>query len=93
MIGPGITSLDFSVFKNNHIRKISENFNVQFRVEMFNIINHANFFPPATATDGNTDIFDPTGASLSPLVGGNAGVLLRTTVPERQIQFAIKLIF
>jgi Carboxypeptidase regulatory-like domain/TonB-dependent Receptor Plug Domain/TonB dependent receptor len=93
MIGPGITSLDFSVFKNNHIKRISENFNVQFRVEMFNIINHANFFPPATATDGNTDIFDPTGASLSPLVGGNAGVLLRTTVPERQIQFAIKLIF
>jgi carboxypeptidase family protein/TonB-dependent receptor-like protein len=98
MIGPGVTSLDFSVFKNNHIRKISENFNVQFRVEMFNIINHANFFPPATATDGNTDIFDPTGASLSPLPppfgnNGNAGVLLRTTVPERQIQFAIKIIF
>jgi hypothetical protein len=93
MIGPGITSLDFSVFKNNHIKRISENFNVQFRVEMFNILNHANFAPPETATDVNTDIFDPTGASLSPLLGGNAGVLLRTTVPERQIQFAIKIIF
>jgi len=95
MIGPGITSLDFSVFKNNHIKRISENFNVQFRVEMFNILNHANFAPPETATDVNTDIFDPTGASLSPLLGngGNAGVLLRTTIPERQIQFAIKIIF
>jgi hypothetical protein len=94
-IGPGITNLDFSVFKNNHIRKISENFNVQFRVEMFNILNHANFSPPETAADGNTDIFDATGASLSPLLGngGTAGVLVRTTIPERQIQFAIKLIF
>jgi hypothetical protein len=87
MIGPGITSLDFSVFKNNHIRRISESFNVQFRVEMFNIINHPNFAPPGPG-DGNTDIF---GADGSP--NGIAGALVRTTVPERQIQFAIKFIF
>jgi carboxypeptidase family protein/TonB-dependent receptor-like protein len=95
LIGPGITNLDFSVFKNNHIKRISENFNVQFRVEMFNILNHANFAPPETATDLNTDIFDGTGTSLNPLLGngGNAGVLVRTTIPERQIQFAIKFIF
>ncbi|MFI5057455.1 MAG: TonB-dependent receptor domain-containing protein [Candidatus Acidiferrales bacterium] len=94
LIGPGITNLDFSVFKNNHIKKISENFNVQFRLEMFNILNHANFAPPGPG-DANTDIFDATGASLAPTVvqGGTAGVLLRTTIPERQIQFAIKLIF
>ena len=94
MIGPGITSLDFSVFKNNRIRKISENFNVQFRVEMFNILNHPNFAPPGPG-DGNTDIFDATGASLAPTVvqGGTAGALIRTTVPERQIQFAIKFLF
>jgi hypothetical protein len=94
-IGPGITNLDFSVFKNNHIRRISENFNVQFRVEVFNILNHANFSPPETATDGNTDIFDLTGASLAPTLvpNGTAGVLVRTTIPERQIQFALKFIF
>src|ERR1700722_8131350 len=40
LIGPGIASLDFSVFKNIPIKKISEAFNLQFRVEMFNIINH-----------------------------------------------------
>jgi hypothetical protein len=94
LIGPGITNLDFSVFKNNHIKRISENFNVQFRVEMFNILNHANFAPPGPG-DVNTDLFDATGATLAPTVvqGGTAGVLLRTTIPERQIQFAIKLIF
>jgi hypothetical protein len=95
LIGPGITGLDFSVFKNNHIKRISENFNVQFRLEMFNILNHANFAPPGPG-DGNTDIFDATGSSLAPSPtnpGGTAGVLLRTTIPERQIQFALKIIF
>jgi outer membrane receptor protein involved in Fe transport len=94
MIGPGITGLDFSVFKNNHIQRISENFNIQFRVEIFNILNHPNFAPPGPG-DGNTDIFDATGATLAPnlVKGGTAGALLRTTVPERQVQFAIKFIF
>jgi hypothetical protein len=92
LIGPGITNLDFSVFKNNRIKRISENFNVQFRLEMFNIMNHPNFAPPGPG-DGNTDIFDATGASLAPSNGGTAGTLLRTTIPERQIQFAIKIVF
>jgi hypothetical protein len=95
LVGPGVTSLDFSIFKNNHIRRISENFNVQFRLEMFNILNHPNFAPPGPG-DGNTDIFDGTATSLAPSPtnpGGTAGALVRTTVPERQIQFAIKIIF
>jgi hypothetical protein len=87
MIGPGLTELDFSVFKNNHIRKISESFNVQFRAEIFNILNHANFAPPSVG-DGNTDIFDGTG-SPNPI----AGALVRTTTTSREIQFAIKFIF
>lgn len=91
LIGPGITNLDFSVFKNNRIKRISETFNVQFRVEMFNILNHANFAPPGPG-DGNTDLFDGTGASLGG-AGGTAGALQRTTIPERQIQFAIKIVF
>jgi hypothetical protein len=87
LTGPGITNLDFSVFKNNHVRRISESFNVQFRMEIFNILNHANFAPPQVG-DGNTDIFDGTG-SPNPI----AGALVRTTIPERQIQFALKFIF
>jgi hypothetical protein len=75
------------VFKNNRITRISEDFNVQFRVEMFNIMNHPNFAPPGPG-DGNTDIFDPTGSP-----NGLAGQLVRTTIPERQIQFAIKISF
>jgi hypothetical protein len=86
LTGPGTTEVDFSVFKNNYIRKISENFNVQFRAEMFNVFNHANFAPPVTPD--NTDIFDATGAPT-----GVAGVLTRTSTTAREIQFAIKVIF
>jgi len=86
LIGPGLASVDFSVFKNNYIRRISENFNVQFRAEMFNVLNHTNFAPPVTPD--NTDIFDPTGAPT-----GVAGMLSRTTTTAREIQFAIKVIW
>jgi len=86
LIGPGLTELDFSVFKNNYIRRISERFNVQFRAEIFNILNHANFAPPVTPD--NSDIFDGTGAPT-----GVAGLLSRTTTTAREIQFAVKIIF
>ncbi len=86
LIGPGITELDFSVFKNNYIKRISERFNIQFRAEIFNILNHANFAPPVTPD--NSDIFDGTGAPT-----GVAGLLSRTTTTAREIQFAVKVIF
>jgi hypothetical protein len=84
LIGPGLTNLDFSIFKNNRVRRISENFNVQFRAEFFNVLNHANFSVPVTPD--NTDIFDSTGAPT-----GIAGQLTSTTTTAREIQFAIKL--
>ena len=89
LTGPGVVDMDFSVFKNNPIRRISETFNIQFRAEMFNILNHPNFAPPGPG-DGNTDLFSGVGNSLA---GSTAGALIKTTVPERQIQFALKVIF
>jgi hypothetical protein len=87
LTGPGLSNLDFSIFKNNYIRKVSENFNVQFRAEFFNILNHANFAVPVTPD--NTDIFDSTGAP-----NGAAGLLTTTGGnTAREIQFALKLIW
>lgn len=84
LIGPGIMNLDFSVFKNNYVTRISETFNVQFRAEVFNILNHANFAVPITPD--NTDIFDASGAPT-----GVAGLLTSTTTTSRQIQFGLKI--
>jgi hypothetical protein len=72
--------------KNNYIKRIPENFNVQFRAELFNILNHANFAVPLSPD--NTDIFDSTGAPT-----GVAGRLTSTTTTAREIQFALKLIW
>ncbi|MBI2686203.1 MAG: hypothetical protein HYX27_07795 [Acidobacteria bacterium] len=43
MIGPGSYNLDSSVFK---IIPIHETIKLQFRAEMFNTLNHANFSNP-----------------------------------------------
>jgi hypothetical protein len=85
IIGPGLSKLDFSVFKNNHIRRISENFNAQFRAEIFNIFNRANFGSP---TD-NLAAFDQNGVPQTTTVG----LLDSTQTTSRQIQFALKLIW
>jgi hypothetical protein len=84
--GPGIANLDFSLFKNNPIRRISETFSVQFRAEIFNILNRANFALPKEPD--HTDIFDEVG-------GANpaAGKITATTTSSRQIQFAIKVVW
>jgi hypothetical protein len=86
LTGPGTSNLDFSAFKNNHLKRISENFNVQFRVEVFNILNRANFAVPLSPD--NTDIFDASGAPT-----GVAGLLTSTTTKAREIQFALKLLW
>jgi len=72
------------VFKNNYIKKISESFNIQFRAEFFNIINHANFETPA----GNTTLFSATGAPIS-----GAGALTSLSTTAREIQFGLKAIW
>jgi hypothetical protein len=83
LYGPGLATVDFSVFKNFRVAKISEAFNVQFRAEFFNILNHTNFQAPNFLTDGNNNSVDQL----------NAGILGSTTTTARQIQFGLKLIW
>jgi hypothetical protein len=83
LTGPGLSELDFSIFKNNPIKRISENFNVQFRAELFNVLNRPNFLPPTNPD--NTDIFNSAGAPT-----GVAGLLTGTSTTAREIQFALK---
>jgi len=85
IVGPGLLNLDFSVFKNNYIRRISESFNAQFRMEIFNILNRANFQAPGLTND---NILTPTGT-----VDSSAGLLTATTTTAREIQFALKLMW
>ena len=84
LTGPGLSNLDFSLFKNNRVPRISETFNAQFRVEIFNVLNRANFEPPTN----NLKLFDGKGARVA-----SAGLLDSTATTAREIQFALKLMW
>lgn len=77
--GPGLENFDASLFKNWPLWR--EQTSLQFRVEAFNVLNHANFQEP------KTKIFDGSGN----LVPVSAQIPSPTATPERQIQFALKL--
>jgi len=76
LIGPGLATWDFSVLKDTRIR---ERLNLQFRAEIFNLLNRANFNLP------NAVVFTPSGISPT------AGVISSTSTTSRQIQFSLKL--
>jgi len=78
LIGPGLATWDFSVMKNTSIH---ERLNLQFRAEIFNLLNRANFNTP------NLIVFTPTGVS------GTAGAVTSTSTTSRQVQFGLKLIW
>ena len=78
VIGPTFNNTDFSISKNT---RLGDNFRLQFRAEIFDLFNHANFGQPGnivgTPAFGRiTNTRFPTGETGS----------------SRQIQFAVKLI-
>ncbi len=79
--GPGLVDFDFSAVKET---KVFERFTVQFRAEIFNLFNRANFNPPLA----NNQIFDQGGVA-----NPAAGVLDSTSTSSREVQFALKFIF
>ena len=79
--GPGIGTLDVSLFKMIHLPGELDQFDIQFRAELFNALNHPNFALPS-----NTDVFDAAGAAT-----GSAGLLTATSTSARQIQFGLKI--
>ncbi len=84
LIGPGLITLNSSVFKNNFIPSISRTFNVQFRAEFFNVLNRSNFSAPLTSRD----VFDSSGTPIT-----SAGVISSTDTAARQVQFAVRVVW
>ena len=77
-----------SLFKNTHVPSISDEFNIQFRAEFFNILNHVNYLSPGFLNTGGQDnsIYDFDGSAL-PVA------LNQTAVPPREIQLGVKVNF
>jgi hypothetical protein len=77
VISPGLANVDLSIFKNTDI----ESSRLQFRVEIFNLFDRANFATPDMTVFINEQP-NPT-----------AGRITRTRTPARQIQLGLRLIF
>lgn len=78
LTGPPLTEFDMSLFKTT---AITEAVKAQFRVECFNILNHANFGMPVVSTYSSGQV-SPT-----------AGVISYTTTSQRELQFGLKLLW
>ena len=84
--GPGLGTWDFSVMKDMHIL---ERMNLQFRAEIFNLLNRANFNTPNLVTAVLLPTPNATVGVLSPA----AGAVTSTSTYSRQVQFGLKLLW
>jgi Carboxypeptidase regulatory-like domain len=78
LTGPGVATWDLSFLKNTPIH---ERLALQFRAELFNVLNRANFNTP------NAIVFTPAGVSPT------AGVITSTSTTSRQVQFGVKVLW
>lgn len=90
--GPGFAQVDFSVGK---LTKLSEKMSLNLRMDVFNLLNKANFADPSGGLlQGDTNSITPTaffGQSIS-TVGNQLGGLLGAGGP-RQIQLSARFSF
>ena len=90
--GPGLVDVDTSFFKKF---QISERWTLQFRAELFNILNQANFAYPNSIVFGANGC--TTGANRftcsTNSISSSAGAITSTATTSRQVQFALKLMF
>jgi hypothetical protein len=100
--GPGLGSWDFSLVKDTAVPLLGESGSIQFRAELFNILNRPNFATPGPAQSTGPAIFTAAGAAATPvsLYGAYSQApnqtneaITATTTTSRQIQFALKVIF
>jgi hypothetical protein len=98
--GPGFTQFDM-VFRKRF--PLTETANVEFRTEVFNVLNHTNFANPSATLNnalGTGAGFLQPGQPFTQAAAGSTFGLLRSTVERtvglgtnRQVQFALRLNF
>jgi hypothetical protein len=80
--GPGQFNIDMSLIKHTKFGR----FDTEFRLEAFNVLNHAQFAPRPNSTIGN-----PAVGTITSLLPSASCALCGTT--ERQIQLGVKVRF
>jgi len=88
-VGPKNWNLDFGVYKNF---KFTERFGVQFRGELFNILNHHNYYVVTDSTDV-AQVDNLVAKKGGPFPGSNAQPTATGSDERRNVQLGIKFIF
>jgi len=92
--GPGLANLDFSLTKDTALSFLGEGGKLQFRADIFNLLNHPNFITPALgATGSNSGGIVFAGNAVGNPALATAGVITATTTTSRQLQLSLRLIF
>jgi hypothetical protein len=87
--GPGFHRMDFSIFKNF---AVTERLKMQFRTEIFNLLNHPNFNAPNFGGNGVVAV-SGAGNFTNTSNFGRIGSTRDAPYDPRQIQLALKLLF
>jgi hypothetical protein len=90
LTSPGLRNVDFAILKDTRVSRISETFDVQFRAEAFNLLNHTNLGLPVTGLFSQGPVVN---GILTGTVIANAGTFSSTISPQRTFQFGIKILF
>jgi hypothetical protein len=91
-IAPSYWNLDIGINKQF---VLTERFKLNFRTEMFNVLNHTNFDNPRDASTGSPNILSTTfGQTCCAAVAPpTTQTIIQTGEASRVIQFALKLVF
>jgi hypothetical protein len=87
LLGPGQFNWDVSLSKTTKVGGIREGATLQFRAELFNAFNHAQFNAPGVGTNSLS-----TGAGVD-VNNATFGQITSTSVNPRLVQFGLKYIF
>jgi hypothetical protein len=98
---PSLTDVDVSMVKDTRVRWLGEAGSVEFRAEVFNILNHPNFGLPGTqiwskpagTNVGSSPEVTSSTSGLATAALGTAGQITTTNNRSRQIQLALKILF
>jgi hypothetical protein len=93
--GPDYKDVDLALLKDT---RVGERGSVEFRAEVFNLVNHPNFSVPVNTTgpqgSGNGDaVILGRDAQGNPLFAQNGGHIFSTVTSSREIQFGLKVTF